>query len=129
MRYALLLSLLFYSGQAAASPLYHSTTPCDVNTEHKANDDVAYQSGVTAGGEAIAPADLNAMPGQEEPEVNVYLDVPLSEHIAPGSRAQELTQSYMGVGQIHVKGQDAEADILGQRYETGRDNDYVAGCD
>lgn len=129
MKYALLLPLLLCCQPAVASPLYHSTTPCDVSVEQKPDESVAYQPGRTASGEEVAPADLNASPGQEAPEVNVYLDVPLSKHISPGSRAQELTQSYMGIGQVHVQGQDAEADILGQRYETGRDNSYVAGCD
>ncbi len=102
------LVLLAPSAALADGPITVGGDPCESLTSYEPAPDVAYQPGVDAEGNPVAPADLDGGSGsilKPDREYRVDVTVPLSDvtNTSDGSGAARVADSDVNIGTVTVR--------------------------
>ncbi len=107
MKYLLLAALIAPGLACAQTPTRVDVRPCRDRVAATTAPDVAYQGGIDASGNRLAPADLGqpAAASAQLENPTVSLDIPLGQ--VTGNKAAQKAGSFASFGQVQVRGNQA----------------------
>lgn len=107
MKFAFLFAVCLPAIALAQSPQRVSVKPCPDRVAVTTAPDVAYQGGIDASGNPVAPADLGRPAAANEQLENptVSLDIPLDR--ITGNKAAQKAGGFATFGQVQVVGNQA----------------------
>jgi hypothetical protein len=109
---------------AAQTTVLINEADCDRLVTHVSSSDVAYTPGVDVNGGAVAPADLNAQPQIQVPDV---ISIPVTIDLATSLGIQTPFLARPTVGNVQVT-RDGRVSFNGQPINSGAQHELAKRC-